>query len=57
MVQGPPSSDSEDGDDPQQYQYESEGEEALGTSARTLFQEAGGNYRCEAFPILLGVDS
>ena len=55
MVQGPPSSDSEDLDDNVQgdvreYQYESEGEELLGESARSLLSEANGNYRCESFP-------
>lgn len=56
MAQGPPSSDSEsDNDVPEhvgQYQYESEGEEMLGNSARALLREARGNYRCESFPDL-----
>jgi hypothetical protein len=46
MVQHPPSSDSES--DVQEYSYESEGEEMLGTSARELFQIAGGDYRCKS---------
>lgn len=45
MARGPPSSDSEP--DVQEYQYESNGEEMLGNSACALFQEAGGDYRCE----------
>lgn len=50
MVQGPPSSDSEDLDDVREYQYESEGEERLGTSARTLLRESRGDYRCKLVP-------
>ena len=45
MVQGPPSSDSENGDYLQEYEFESEGEETLGRSARALFHAADGNYR------------
>ena len=56
MVQGPPSSDSEDIDDGAlealEYQYESEGEEALARSARSLLREADGSYRCKLFPVL-----
>ena len=44
MAQGPPSSDSESDDVPG-YQYESEGEEKLGTSTRNLLDNAGGDYR------------
>ena len=49
MAQGPPSSDSESDvhGDAEEYQYESEGEEMLGNSARALFREAAGNYRRE----------
>ena len=43
MTRSPPPSDSEP--DIQEYQYESDGEEQLGNSARQLFQEARGNYR------------
>lgn len=46
MARDPPSSDSEDSDTVQVYRYESEGEERLGTSARALFREADGDYRC-----------
>ena len=31
------------------YQYESDGEELLGETARTLLHQTGGNYRCELF--------
>ena len=50
----PPSSDSESDDQSGvlDYQYESEGEELLGNSARALFHEAGGNYRCEWSTVL-----
>lgn len=47
MVQGPPSSDSEGSPDIQEYQYQSEGEQTLGASARSLLLESDGNYRCE----------
>ena len=52
MAQGPPSSDSEPDvpDDTREYQYESEGEEMLGTSARSLLREAHGSYRRESSP-------
>ena len=49
MAQGPPSSDSEDTGDIAVYQYESEGEEALGRSVRALFDEAGQDYRRKSF--------
>ena len=45
MAQGPPSSDSEDPDGIREYQYESEGEEALSRRAQSLFHEAGQDYR------------
>jgi hypothetical protein len=50
MAQEPPSSDSEpdgfdDANNVREYQYESEGEEMLGASARILLREARGNYR------------
>lgn len=48
MVQGPPSSDSEGPSDALEYQYESEGEEALG-SVCSLFHEAGWDYRRKSF--------
>ena len=47
MAKAPPSSDSEDSDDHQEYRYESEGEEQLGTRARALLREANGDYRCK----------
>jgi hypothetical protein len=49
MAQGPPSSDSEDPGDTREYQYESDGEEALGRSACSLFREAGRDYRRKLF--------
>ena len=46
----PPSDSDSDGfEDAEEYQYESEGEERLATSARNLMNEAEGNYRCECF--------
>ena len=47
MAQDPPSSDSEVEvfGDTERYQYESEGEEILGASARSLMRESNGNYR------------
>ena len=45
MAQGPLSSDSEDFDDREEYQYDSAGEEQLGVSAQTLLHLSGGNYR------------
>lgn len=47
MVQGPPSSDSEGPPDTQEYQYQSDGEQTLAQSARSLFAEAGNDYRCK----------
>jgi len=56
MAQGPPSSDSESDDstpgNAAVYQYESEGEEMLGNSARALLREARGDYHREWFPYL-----
>ena len=48
MTQGAPLPDPE-GYDEGTYQYESDGEELLGETARTLLRQTGGNYRCELF--------
>ena len=62
MVQAPPSSDSEDSQEDlresggvRDYQYESEGEELLGTGARALLHRARGDYRCKSFSIFISV--
>lgn len=50
MARDPPSSGSEPdtpASDTEEYKYESEGEEMLGNSARTLLRESGGDYRCK----------
>lgn len=49
MARNPPLPDP-DGSEQTPYQYESEGEEKLGESARALVRETGGNYRCECDP-------
>ena len=49
MAKDPPSSDSEDSNEPREYRYESEGEEQLGTRARALLREANGDYHRKFF--------
>ena len=43
----PPSSDSEPDIEHEEYEYESEGEQLLANSARTLLKLAEGNHRCK----------
>ena len=54
MVQGPPSSDSEpeNPDNPDEYEYESEGEQVLSQRARELFRASSGDYRRKLSPEL-----